>query len=40
MDEEHHPIDDFPDCLFMAIIIGTMIAALIVFVFAVYIFLQ
>lgn len=34
------PIDDFPDCLFMAIIISSMIAALIIFVFAVYVFLN
>ena len=39
MDEERHKIDDFPDCLFVLIIICTMIAALIAFVFAVYVYL-
>lgn len=37
MGENHNKLDDFSDCLFIAIIIGAMLVACLAFMYAVYI---
>lgn len=37
MGEKRNKLDDFSDCLFIAIIIGTMLVACLAFMYAVYI---